>query len=65
METCFGWEVRVRVERDFENHCCVYSICPRETKETLSPPLLVFSQETTKMKYLCFFVLAIMSLDQN
>lgn len=59
METCFGWEVRVRLERDFENHCCLYSICPRQTKEILSPSFLVFSQETEQKLniFVCFLCL--------
>lgn len=67
MEKRLGWEVRVRIKRNFETSCYPYSICLRQTKGIfLSSSFGIFSRNLIKLEYFCmFFGLAAISLDQN
>lgn len=66
MERCLGWEVRVRIERNFETSCCPYSICLRRTKGIFLSSFGIFLRNLIRLEYFCmFFGLAAISLDQN
>lgn len=67
MERCLGWEVRVKIERNFETSCCPYSICLRWAKGIfLSSSFGISLRNLIKLEYFgMLFGLAAISLDQN